>query len=380
MTSALGGYGDWARERLADPRPLSFRHERWSDADLEAWRERARERLTASLAPPATGGTPDVTVHEAHDVEGVRVERQSWQLPYGPRTEAYFLRPADASGPLPGVLACHDHGGDKYHGKGKIVRAPGTETDYLASYREAGYDGHAWANRLAARGYAVLVPDGFSFGSRRFDPAETVGVEGVPNPGSDAKASDIEAYNDWAGGHESTAAKACLCAGTTLPGVALADDRVSLSVLCARPDVDAERVGVTGHSGGGLRTAYLGALSDRVRCAVVCCMLTTWRDFVAYGAPRHTWLVYPSLLARHLDYPDVLAMRAPAATSVLVRDDDRLFSRDAVAAASERLEAAFEKAGGREALRVERYPGGHGFGDAMQREAFARFEAVLRDA
>ncbi|WP_435102778.1 dienelactone hydrolase family protein [Halarchaeum sp. P4] len=377
MTSALGGYGDWARERLDDPRPLSFRHERWEDVD--AWRGRAREQTLTCLAPPETGDAPNVTVHEAHDVDGIRVERQSWQLPYGPRTGAFLLRPTDESGPLPGVLAFHDHGGDKYHGKGKIVRAPSTETEMLTAYRETGYDGHAWANRLAKRGYAVLVPDGFTFGSRRFDPAETVGTEGVPNPASDTEKRDVSAYNDWANGYESTAAKACLCAGTTLPGVALADDKAALDVLCSHPAVDDSRVGVAGHSGGGLRTAYLGALDERVRCAVVVCMLTTWRDFVDFGATRHTWLVYPSLLARHLDYPDVLAMRAPAATSVLARVDDRLFSRDAIETAAERLEAAFTKAGGADTLALRTYPGDHGFGDEMQRDAFARFDAVLRD-
>ncbi len=45
-----------------------------------------------------------------------------WQLPYGPPTEALFLKPKDATGPLPAILALHDHGGNKYFGHRKIAQ------------------------------------------------------------------------------------------------------------------------------------------------------------------------------------------------------------------------------------------------------------------
>src|SRR5689334_17126763 len=47
--------------------------------------------------------------------DGVAGEAISWSVGYGPRTEAWLLRPAGVKGKLPGVIALHDHGGFKYY-------------------------------------------------------------------------------------------------------------------------------------------------------------------------------------------------------------------------------------------------------------------------
>ena len=376
MQSTLGGYGEWVSKLVPDQPSLSFRHDRWTDVD--DWREIARKRTLDCLACPDTGGQPDVTVEEIGVADGVRVERHSWQLPYGPRSEAFFLRPVDAAESLPGVLALHDHGGDKYHGKRKITRAPGAVTDHLVDHRAKYYNGFAWANRLAKRGYAVFVPDGFTFGSRRLDPHSTAGVEGVPNPGPvTADASEIAAYNEWASDYESVAARSLLCAGTTFPGAMVADDRTALDVLCAHPAVDETRVGCAGLSGGGLRTAYLGGLDRRIRSAVCVGMMTTWRDFVERIASRHTWMVYPPLLARDMDYPDVFSMRAPNPTLVLHNESDALFSSDEMHRADEHLSAVFEKADAADRYECHYYAGPHKFDDEMQRDAFEWLDRTL---
>ena len=54
--------------------------------------------------------------------DGLHIEHLTWQLPYGPPTEAVFLKPAGAQGRLPAVLGLHDHGGNKYFGWRKIAR------------------------------------------------------------------------------------------------------------------------------------------------------------------------------------------------------------------------------------------------------------------
>src|SRR3954467_8543832 len=41
-----------------------------------------------------------------------------------------------------------------------------------------------------------------------------------------------------------------------------------IDYLCGRPDVDAERIGVTGISGGGATTVWVAAADDRVKVAV----------------------------------------------------------------------------------------------------------------
>ena len=87
------------------------------------WRNRARQRASRLLAcSPPTGPTPKAQVQHQFDYDGLHVEHLSWQLPYGPPTEAVVLKPKGARGRLPAVLGLHDHGGNKYFGWRKIAQ------------------------------------------------------------------------------------------------------------------------------------------------------------------------------------------------------------------------------------------------------------------
>ena len=135
--SMLGAYGSWAATLAgAGPHYLSFRHTHWTD--LAAWRPAARQRFRERLAMPDTGGPPDVRIERQYEYDSLHVEELSWQLPYGPRTEAVLLKPAAAHGPLPGVLALHDHGGHKFHGWQKITRTSDQQNPINSRASEAG--------------------------------------------------------------------------------------------------------------------------------------------------------------------------------------------------------------------------------------------------
>jgi len=164
--SVIGAYGAWAASIVGDrPGALSFRNEAWTDVD--AWRPKAVERLMACLAQPDTGGTPQATVHRQFAYDGLHVEMLSWQLPYGPPTEAVFLKPEGATGRLPGVLALHDHAGKKYFGRRKISRTAEAWHPLMLEHYAHYYGGVPWANEIAKQGYAVLIHDAFPFASRR---------------------------------------------------------------------------------------------------------------------------------------------------------------------------------------------------------------------
>jgi dienelactone hydrolase len=331
------------------------------------------------MAPVDLGGLPEVRVDASGEFDGVHFERLSWQLPTGPRTEAVFLKPAGAQGRLPAVLALHDHGGNKFLGWRKIARVEAEQPAVVAAHQENYYEGAAWANELAKRGYAVLVPDTFLFGSRR------VRVADVParmrGDATDPEIDDqegVKRYNAFAGQHEHVVAKSLFCAGTTLPGVYVTEDQRALDVLCARADVDPERVGACGLSGGGLRTVVLGGLDDRIRCAVPVGFMSTWRDFALDRSFTHTWMTYVPRLPSDLDFPEILALRAPAATLVLNCTEDRLFTLPEMQRADQILRATFERAGAADRYRCSFHPGGHKFDRAMQGEAFEWFDRHLR--
>ncbi len=371
----LGAYGPWAAALAGEgPAALSWRRGGWPD--LETWRAEGRARVWACLAPPDTGGQPVVQVHRSYAYDGLQVEELSWQLPYGPPTEAILLKPLGAEGPLPGVLALHDHGGRKYFGKEKIADtgAP-LHSDTRAA--RAAYGDTAWANALAKRGYVVLVPDAFGFGSRRVRLADVpIAIRAGTIDDGDSPAA-VEAYNEWTGQHESIMAKSLLSAGTTWAGVWLAEDQRALDVLCAQPEVDPARVGCGGLSGGGLRTCYLGGLDDRIACAVCAGMMTTWRDYLLNKSYTHTWMIYIPHLPRDLDYPEILGLRAPAPALVLDDTEDELFTLPEMQRADAMLRSIYDSTGQSDRYRCSYYPGPHKFDLPMQAEAFDWFDRWL---
>ena len=379
-TTMIGAYGAWAALLTPDqPGRYSFR--RAEVTNLDAWREEARAQLLARLAQPDTGGAPAATVQAQYEFDGLHIEELSWQLPYGPPTAAIFLKPAGATGKLPGVVALHDHGGNKYLGCRKITRTSQELHPVVQEHQAESYGSTAWANELAKRGYALLVPDAFAFASRR------VRLADVPEAIRDGLSDDdpenpqnIAAYNQWAAMHESILAKSLFSAGTTWPGVFSAEDQRALDVLCARPDVDASRVGCGGLSGGGLRTVFLAGLDPRIRCAVCAGMMTTWRDYLLNRSHTHTWMCYVPLLPPELDYPEILGLRVPLPTLVLNNEADPLFTLPEMQRADRMLAGIYGKAGASERYRCTFYPGPHKFEPDMQAEAFNWFERWLKDA
>lgn len=377
-TNLIGAYGNWAAKLMANKLPsYSFRRDEWSD--IELWREAAKKQANERIAMPDLGGVPDIKIKKHYIYDGLQIEEISWQLPYGRPTEAILLKPAGAVKPLPGILALHEHGGKKYFGKRKITRTDDSSHPYIEESQQNYYDGFAWANEIAKRGYVVLVHDAFPFASRR------VMLQDVPeflrqglNDNDPENPDNIDAYNNWARMHESVMAKSLFCAGTTWPGVWLAEDIKALDVLCARQDVDAERIGCGGLSGGGMRTVFIGGLDSRIKCAVCVGLMTTWKDFLLNKSQTHTWMTFAPLLPNELDFPEILGLNVPSPTLVINAEQDGLFTLPGMKQADEILKAIYNKANAAERYKGSFYPGGHKFGEDMQNEAYDWFDRWLK--
>ena len=134
--SMIGLYGPWAASIALNKIPsLSFRNPEWTD--VESWRPKARQRVMDRMAIPDIGPTPEHRVVQEWVFDGLSIQELEWQLPYGRATRALLLKPENAKKPLPGILAFHDHGGNKYFGYRKITRTDNDRTsgDHRSSKR-----------------------------------------------------------------------------------------------------------------------------------------------------------------------------------------------------------------------------------------------------
>ncbi len=298
----------------------------------------------------------DVQVERRWEKDGLCGEELTWSAGYGPRTAAWLFKPAGASGPLPGVLALHDHGGFKYYGKEKIAEGPDQPQPCLLKYRENYYGGRPWVNALAQAGFAVLVHDAFLWGSRKF-PIQTIkdSLYDTRIRAEDLELAQREAlippeiaeYNALAGDHEHIVSKYCNLLGAGLPGVVCFEDRVALTVLRSRPDVQPDNLGCMGLSGGGNRAGMLRATvgpEDGLKAAAVIGLMSTYAGLLDHNI-NHTWMLYPFGWSRLGDWPDLVACRAPAPLLVQYDWEDDLFTPEGMKAAHARLQQHYQSAG-----------------------------------
>ena len=204
--------------------------------------------------------------------DGVDGEHLSWANAWGPRTEAFVLRPSGRDGPLPAALALHCHSNHKSTGKEHVAHGPAGTDPTVHELRDSAYGGRAFANALARRGYVVLARDTFGWGTRGFS-LRAMGATALP-----AGASPVQRarhYDEVSRAHETVLAKTCTVLGTSMPAVVLRDDRAALAHLRARADVDADRTAVIGMSGGGCRATMLQATTDVAACVVAAMMRRT---------------------------------------------------------------------------------------------------------
>ena len=376
--SVIGLYGPWAASLNENKLPsLSFRKKEFTNVD--EWRKAARKRTIERMSIPTIGGMPKVNVNKQYTYDGLYIEELSWQLPYGRATEAILLKPENAKGKLPAVLTFHDHGGNKYFGTRKITKTSDQQHPTMIQHQKEYYEGAAWANEIAKRGYVVLVPDAFTFASRR------VMMQDVPeflrdglNDNDPENPENINKYNQWAGQHEHVMAKSLFCAGTTWPAVFFAEDQKALDILCAREDVDTTRVGCGGLSGGGLRTVFMAGLDERIKCAVPVGFMTTWKDFLLNKSFTHTWMLYVPLLPNELDFPEILGLRAPLPSLVLNDEQDDLYTMQGMNDAEKILKEVYTKANAENNFKCNYYPGPHKFDKKMQADAFDWFDKWLK--
>jgi dienelactone hydrolase len=377
-TSIIGSYGQWASGLIDKELPLfSFRRTDWKNIDK--WKKIAKKRLTERLSLPDLGKDPEVAVMKQYSYDGLHIEELKWPLASGGYAEAILLKPMNTSGALPGILAFHDHAGNKYFGAQKITRTSDKQHPMMVEHQKNLYEGNAWANDLAKRGYVVLASDAFPFASRRVLMKDIPVNQrlGVSDPDPEDSAG-ITTYNRWASQHEHIMAKSLFSAGTTWPGVFLAEDIKALDVLISRNDVDTERIGCCGLSGGGMRSVFLGGFDRRIKCAIPVGFMTTWRDFILNKATSHTWMTYVPLLPKELDFPEILGLRVPLPTLVLNDSEDALFTLSEMKRADEILKEIFEKVGAAGNYKCSYHPGPHKFDAAMQAEAFDWFKKWLK--
>jgi len=96
----------------------------------------------------------------------------------------------------------------------------------------------------------------------------------------------------------------------------------AVDYLLTRKEIDPERIGMTGRSGGGTQTAYTAAMDDRILAAAPECYITNMEYLLKSNGPQDAEQNLIHMLAQGLDHADLLEVRAPKPTLMVTTTRD----------------------------------------------------------
>ena len=138
----------------------------------------------------------------------------------------------------------------------------------------------------------------------------------------------------------------------------LRDDLIALDYLVSRPEVDPERIGVTGMSMGATRSWWLMALDERLKAGVAIGCLTRYRNLIEHRAihEHHIGYFVPNML-RHFDTEAVVALIAPRPVLFQTGDTDAGSPVDGIRAIDAAVRPVYRLYGREGAFQNLVYPG-----------------------
>lgn len=99
--------------------------------------------------------------------------------------------------------------------------------------------------------------------------------------------------------------------GGNMANLRIWDGIRAIDYLLSRPEVDADRVAVTGNSGGGTLTTFLLCLDDRLAAGAPGCYVTTLVHRIATRSAADSEQQFVPMLAEGIDHADLLLPAAP---------------------------------------------------------------------
>lgn len=248
---------------------------------------RRRQQLLKTRMIEALGGFPDKTPLKPQIVgkvqrDGYSIEKVIYESRPNHHVTATLYLP-DGKGPHPGCIMPIGH---SMNGK-------------AADYIQRG------SILLVKNGIAVLAYDPIGQGERR-QLLDDAGKSLISNSTNEHTLIGVGA----------------LLVGTSTATYRIWDGIRSLDYLASRPEIDPNRLGCTGCSGGGTLTSYLMALDDRIACAAPSCYITSLERLFATIGPQDAEQNIPGQVALGIEHADFLTMRAPRPTLLATATQD----------------------------------------------------------
>ncbi len=202
--------------------------------------------------------------------------------------------------------------------------------------------GQLIAGNLALKGFVVLAYDPMGQGERLqgYDPRTGAAIAGGSvNQHLLAGAQSILIGESYARYH-------------------IWDAKRAVDYLVSRPEVDGNRIGATGCSGGGTITTYIAALDQRIKVAAPACYTNSWRKLLS-GPTGDSEQTFAGFVAAGLDMADYPESFAPKPWLMASTEED-FFTPEGARIVYEEARRWYEMLGVPERVKWVVGPGRHG--------------------
>lgn len=123
--------------------------------------------------------------------------------------------------------------------------------------------------------------------------------------------------------------------GNTLANDFIWDGIRAVDYLLTRKEVDPNRIGITGRSGGGTQSAYIAAFDDRIKAAAPENYITSLKRLFQAMGPQDAEQNFFYGIDKGLDMADLLEVRAPKPMMVVTTSQDMFPIQGAIETCSE---------------------------------------------
>ncbi|MBL9121986.1 MAG: acetylxylan esterase [Planctomycetaceae bacterium] len=297
-------------------------------AEWQSHRPILRRQLLDMLGlwPVPARGDLQATITGQVESQGIIVEKLHFQSLPGLYVTANFYRHRDATGKVPTILYLNGHG--------RVVQ------DGVSFGNKVHYQPHPlW---FAQNGYNCLTIDTLQLGEIEGDHHGTYKLD------------------QWW----------WICRGYTPAGVEAWNSIRALDYLETRPEVDMQKIGVTGRSGGGAYTWWLAALDDRPACLVPVAGITDLEDHVVHDCVEgHCDCMY-HINRLGWDFSTIACLAAPRPCLLANSDKDSIFPLGGVTRIHEKLRHTYGLFGAADKLGIFISEGPHSDTQELQVAAF----------
>lgn len=295
------------------------------------WKMKLKEQVQVSLGD-FTGFKVDLEPSILEKVEHDRYIRLRVELTTAPdlKMPVYVLLPTSKpEEKKPAVLALHGHG----YGSKEIV---GLHPGGLENHGDPGIHKN-FAVELVKKGVVVVAPELIGFGDRKLE--------------ADRNAESVNANSCF------EIASQLLLLNKTLAGLRVFECRRVLDYIESLTEIDREKIGCMGLSGGGLVATFTSALDERVKATVISGYTNTFKGSIM--ARRHCLDNYLPGILQYAELPELIGLISPRPLFIEAGYDDHLFPVNESQVALSKLKEIYQSQKSLNSLSYHFFDGGH---------------------